>query len=53
MVLIKQTQKQKKTNQFIAGLGFSIIGLYMILSLKDVRGQLPLILGIGLLLWRF
>ena len=50
---IKLNQKQKRRNQLISGLGFIGIGLFMILSLNDIRGQFPLFLGIGTLLWRF
>ena len=50
--MIKINKKQKKRNQWITGVGFSLIGLYMIIILKDVRGQIPLFLGIGILLWR-
>lgn len=51
--MIKMTIKQKKKNQLISGIGFALIGLYMLTILKDVRGQFPLFLGISLLLWRF
>jgi hypothetical protein len=47
------SKKSKRKNQLISGIGFGLIGLYMIFILKDVRGQIPLFLGIALLLWRF
>ena len=46
------TKKQKKKYQPIVGIGFILIGLYMIIYLKDIKGQIPLILGIGTLLWK-
>ena len=49
---IKLNKKQKKLFQIISGIGFLSIGLYMILILKNVRGQFSLILGIAILLWR-
>lgn len=53
MVNPKLNIKQKLRFQWISGIGFISIGLYMILVLNDVKGQIPLVLGIGTLLWRF
>ena len=47
----KKTTIQKK--QGIVGIGFLAIGLYMILVLNEVRGTMPLAVGISVLIWRF
>lgn len=49
---IKITKKNKRRFQLISGIGFILIGMYMTLILKDIKGQIPLVLGIGILLWR-
>ena len=44
--------KNKKRNQFITGVGFLILGFYMMFGLNDVRGQIPFLIGLGFLWWR-
>ena len=51
--MVMVTKKQKRKYQPIAGIGFVIIGLYMLLKLNDLKGHIPLTVGIGILLWKF
>ena len=39
--------------QGIAGISGILLGLYMLLILKNIRGLLPFVIGIGILLWKF
>ncbi len=49
---IKRRIIPKKYEQLIVGGGFLIIGGYLMFIKGDVRGQIPFLLGIGIILWR-
>jgi len=47
----KKFKLTKVNKQGIVAIGFGLIGLYMMFILNDIRGIIPFILGIGVLLW--
>lgn len=50
--MAKKFKLKKVHKQGIAGIGFGIIGLYMILVLNNIQGLIPIVIGISILLWR-
>lgn len=52
MGTIKIAKKRKKLMQVISGIGFILIGSYMLFIQKDIRGQIPIIVGVGVLLYK-
>lgn len=51
MSLTKRDKKQR--NAFIAGIAAVLVGGWMLLVAKDVRGLIPGAIGTLLIIWRF
>ena len=50
---MKLSLKTKIERQMWAGISAVLVGLYMIVAVNEVRGTIPIVIGVSLLLWRF